>query len=81
MAVLARKPERRNPLRSRNAGVSAVIDPPKGSWRSLEISIRHPESQPIREVRVNGARYAGFEPGGAVRLTPGAARFSVEVLY
>ncbi len=61
--------------------VSAVIDPPKGSWRSLEISIRHPESRPIREVRVNGARYAGFEPGGVVSLTPGASRFSVEVLY
>jgi hypothetical protein len=61
--------------------VSAVIDPPRGNWRTLEISIRHAESLPIREVRVNGARYAGFDPGGAIRLTPGAAHFSVEVLY
>jgi hypothetical protein len=61
--------------------VTAVIDPPKGNWRTLEISFRHPGSTPIRKVTVNGADYSGFDPGGFVRLSPGAARLSVEVLY
>jgi hypothetical protein len=61
--------------------VTAVIDPPGGNWRTLEISFRHPGSSPIRKVTVNGSDYSGFDPGGAVRLSPGAARLSVEVLY
>ena len=59
--------------------VSAVIDPPKGKWRTLEISLRHPA--PIRKVTVNGANHTGLDASGAVRLSPGPVPISVEVFY
>ncbi|HTM51693.1 MAG TPA: hypothetical protein VL285_23525 [Bryobacteraceae bacterium] len=57
--------------------IIASIEPPKGAWSTLELSLR----RPIRKVTVNGAEYAGFDPGGTIRLNRGAARFSVEVSY
>jgi len=61
--------------------VSATIEPPKGKWRTLEISFRHPGSAPIRKVTVNGADHSGFDSSGTVRLSPGASPISVEVYY
>jgi hypothetical protein len=57
--------------------ILASIEPPKGAWSTLELSLR----RPLRKVTVNGAEYAGFDPGGTIRLNPGTARFSVEVSY
>jgi hypothetical protein len=61
--------------------IHARLDPPPGRWSSLEISFRNAASKPIRQVKVNGATHADFDPGGTVRLAHAAGPLSVEVLY
>ncbi len=59
----------------------ASITPPTGDWKTIAVSFRHPDSAPIRRVRVNGADDADFDSDGLVRLKNGPATLFVEVYY
>ena len=61
--------------------IRADITPPAGAWRTIEISMRRAGAVPIQSVRVNGKDYADFDRSGAVRLTPGASTYSIDVHY
>ncbi len=61
--------------------ISAHIEPPPGAWKSIEISFRHPGSTPVREVKLNGKDYPGFESDGSVLLQHSEGPLSIEVSY
>src|SRR5688572_22558409 len=67
---------------SRNLINARVVPPSRDRFRNIVISIRHPQKQAIRRVRVNGADHTDFDPrDDSIRLAYGPKEYRVEVLY
>lgn len=68
---------------ARRGVISAEIDPPqRDPYRSLRLSLRHPQSRPIRRVLVNGQAHHDFDAAnGHVTLHRGPAHFTVNAFY
>ncbi len=62
--------------------ILASIRPPRGPWRTLLVSLRHPAGAPIRQALVNGVPHKDCDArAGVVRLAAGPPRFLVEARY
>ena len=66
-----------------NGTISAHIKPPaRDKYTAIRLYLRHPDSLPIKRVRVNGKAYREFNAAeGYVTLPAGPRQFAVEAEY